>query len=78
MHVSNNCAVTAYPRPISDRQVFVAISVGLIGSLVHYGNIDFLEAMVNGCNIVVWSKENVFSDPHISAQSISSSDVGVV
>lgn len=78
MNVSDNCAVTAYPRPISDRQVIVSISMGLISSLVHYGNIDFLEAVVDGRNIVVRSKKNVFSDPHISAQSISSSDVGVV
>lgn len=52
--------------------------MGLISSLVHYGNIDFLEAVVDGRNIVVRSKKNVFSDPRISAQSISSSDVGVV
>ena len=60
MNVSDNCAVTAYPRPISDRQVIVSISMGLISSLVHYGNIDFLEAVVDGRNIVVRSKKNVF------------------
>ncbi len=60
MNVSDNCAVTAYPRPISDRQVIVSISMGLISSLVHDGDFDLMEAVVDGRNIVVWSQKNVF------------------
>lgn len=75
VHIPNNRTVASNPRSITNTKITMSILFGAKTALVQYGNTHIAKAMVFRAYIVIWTKQNRFSNYHVASNAIALPDI---